>query len=353
MRVLIACDWFLKNAVPQAVSLADEGAEVALLCRSHALEFGGSDAERRGLLTELNGVSVHVLSGRVTSVESVGGVRSLRRTVSAWSPDVVHAHDNADPRLLAIVAGTRRVVTVHDPVPHPGQPPLNLVERAVRRRWISGADTVVVHGDALVDELPGWMRHGRVAVIPHGTFVRAEPLPPPPHPQVLLFGRLEPYKGVDVLLRAMARVWAERPETALRIAGVGPAAELVPEHPRIELRGEYVPEEELEGLFADASLAVLPYVQASQTGVGSLAVGYGVPTIVSDVGALRDVVLDDSFVAAPGDDEALALAILRHLDHDVGVRRSVLDLARREISWETSARLSLQLYESLLSGGPE
>src|SRR5688500_7026688 len=249
MRVLIACDWFLKNAVPQAASLAAAGADVARLCRSHALEFGGSEVERRDLLADLNGIPVHVVPGRVASVDSLGGIRSSRRDLRRWSPDIVHAHDNADPRLLAIVSGTIPVVPVHDPVPHPGHPPLKPIERLVRRRWIGGADTVVVHGEARVDELPSWIRQRGVAVIPHGTSVREDPLPPPATPQVLLFGRLEPYKGVEVLVKAMELIWASRPEIELRIAGTGRATALVPDDPRIDLMPEYVPEKDLESLF--------------------------------------------------------------------------------------------------------
>jgi len=351
VRVLVACDWFLKYAVNQAIALDRAGADVSLLCRSHGLEFGRSTRERDELLARLNGIPVSMLPGRVSSPSATIAVIALQRTVRRWQPDVVHAHDNADPRLLAIVAGLTRVTTIHDPVPHPGQPALGRVERTVRRRWITGSAAVVVHGTPLVDELPAWMQKQRIAVIPHGTSVREEPLPLPSHPSVLLFGRLQPYKGVDVLVRAMERVWAARPEVILRIAGVGPAAAGVPSDPRIELRHEYVPEDQLESLFSEASVVVLPYIQASQSGVGALALGYGIPTIVSDVGALPEIALDKSFIVPSADDQTLARAILRHLDHDDVLRRAVLHFARERLSWDACARQWMLLYESLVTNG--
>jgi glycosyltransferase involved in cell wall biosynthesis len=187
-------------------------------------------------------------------------------------------------------------------------------------------------------------------VIPHGALVRDRPLPVPNRPSVLLFGRLEPYKGVDVLLKAMEKVWAERADVRLIVAGRGPEAALVPVHPLIELRDEYVPEAELDTLFGEAAIAVLPYIEASQTGVGTTALGRGVPTIVSDVGALSDIALDASFLVPPRDEDALARAILRHLDHNDQLRRSVLAFARERFSWDACARQAIELYESLLVG---
>jgi glycosyltransferase involved in cell wall biosynthesis len=150
----------------------------------------------------------------------------------------------------------------------------------------------------------------------------------------------------------MEGVWAERAEVRLIVAGRGPEAALVPAHPLIELRDEYVPESELDSLFSEASIAVLPYIEASHTGVGTTALGRGVPTIVSDVGALRDIALDSTFLVPPGDDDALARAILRHLDHDDELRQSVLAFARERFSWDACARQAIELYESVLVGDP-
>ena len=66
----------------------------------------------------------------------------------------------------------------------------------------------------------------RIVVIPHGLWARSEPLLRPESPSVLLFGRLEPYKGVEVLVEAMRLVWEQRPDVRLVVAGAGEAARL-------------------------------------------------------------------------------------------------------------------------------
>jgi alpha-maltose-1-phosphate synthase len=351
MRVLVVCDWFLKYAASQSAALRRAGMEVFLLCRDHAFEFGGSSKERQEVFRSMaDGVALGVLRGRITTPSAVKDVGRLRSLIRSWRPDVVHAHDNTDPRLLAIVRGLTRVTTVHDAVPHPGQRPLPKVEELVRRRWIRGSAAVVVHGAAIAEELPAWASPKQIAVIPHGAAVRDCPLPVPKRPSVLLFGRLEPYKGVDVLLRAMEKVWTQRGDVRLIVAGRGPEAALVPVQPLIELRDEYVPEAELDTLFGEATIAVLPYIEASHTGVGTTALGRGVPTIVSDVGALSDIALDSSFLVPPRDVDALTRAILRHLDHDDELRHSVLAFAHERFSWDACAVQAIELYESLLVG---
>ena len=64
MRVALACDWFLKYASTQTAALARAGAEVMLLCRDHALEFGGDEAERRLALEHAADAGVRIVELR-------------------------------------------------------------------------------------------------------------------------------------------------------------------------------------------------------------------------------------------------------------------------------------------------
>jgi glycosyltransferase involved in cell wall biosynthesis len=94
---------------------------------------------------------------------------------------------------------------------------------------------------------------------------------------------------------------------------------------------------------------VLPYDQASQSGVGLLAMGRGIPSIVTRVGALPELAVDDSLVVPPHDPAALASAILGHLDHGEVLRRRVLEHARRNFSWEVAAEHSLRVYREAVA----
>jgi glycosyltransferase involved in cell wall biosynthesis len=119
--------------------------------------------------------------------------------------------------------------------------------------------------------------------------------------------------------------------------------------PRAEVRAGYLPEDGIESFFAGTSIAVLPYTQASQTGVGSLAVGSGVPVVASRIGGLPDLTLDASYLCAPGDSEGLAAAILRHLDDGVDVRKRVLAEVAGPRGWDAASAQTLALYEELIA----
>jgi alpha-maltose-1-phosphate synthase len=350
MRVAIVCDWFLKYAVRQAIGLRHQDVDVVLVCRDHAHEFGGSAAERGELLEEARteGVEVLTVHGRVASPARLAETVGLRRRLLAWGPEIVHAHDNTDPALLAICAGIPRVVTVHDPAPHPGAPKRSVVKRAVRQAWMRHA-TLVAHGDSLAEELTRASVGADVSVIPHGSDVVSEPYARPERPRVLFFGRMEVYKGLPVLLRAMEQVWQERPDAELVVSGVGPESKALPADPRIVATDRYVPEAELDAMFRESSLVVLPYVEASQSGVGALAVGRGVPVVVSRTGALPDLAPSPAFVVPPSDAAALATAILSNLDHDDDLRRRIWRRASELFAWDVVAARTTRVYESVLA----
>jgi glycosyltransferase involved in cell wall biosynthesis len=206
---------------------------------------------------------------------------------------------------------------------------------------------IVVHSEELRADV-ALRTSQRCVVIAHGADVRARPLPPPAQRAVAFFGRLAPYKGLNVLGRAMPRVWDVRSDVQLRVAGWGDS-ELPLDDPRVHFERRYLPEAELPGFFARASLAVLPYTQASQTGVGSIAAGYGVPVVASRTGGLPDLTLDTSYQCIPGDYAGLAAAIIEHIEDGPDVRNRVLECVACPRSWDALAVRALELYGDVLS----
>jgi glycosyltransferase involved in cell wall biosynthesis len=204
----------------------------------------------------------------------------------------------------------------------------------------------VVHSECLGEHLAP-RKSQRSVAIAHGVKIRDEPLPLPQQPVVGFFGRLASYKGLDVLAKAMPQVWSARPELQLLVSGWG-NCKLGLDDYRVRVDRRYIPESEIGHFFKRTSLMVLPYTQASQSGVGSMAAGYGVPVIASNVGGLPDLTLDRSYVFSVGDDAELAAAILRHVDDGADVRRRVLEQVAAPRSWEAVGTRLLELYTTLL-----
>ena len=111
-------------------------------------------------------------------------------------------------------------------------------------------------------------------------------------------------------------MWEAAPTTRLVVAGHGP---IEPESgvlsdPRVEVHNEHVPEAMVSELYNDATAVVLPYRQASQSGVGSLAKSYGRASVVTDEGGLPELVADGSGLVVPSEDAgALANALVEVL----------------------------------------
>jgi glycosyltransferase involved in cell wall biosynthesis len=323
LRVLQSCDWFVKYTAGLVGGLAEIGCDTIFLTRDHDLEFGDREGEMQRFVARMLGPGARHLElhGRTRDPRHFREVGRLRRAIAAWSPDVVQVQDSLanDPR-LAVVSGLRRgryALTVHDPVPHPGETVPARWVPTLRRRLREGAGLVFVHSDALADEL---RRTGEVSapieVVPHGVEAGTSS-PLPDSESILFFGRQSYYKGLDVLLDAMPIVWAERPGVKLVVAGGGelPSHPLL-DDPRVKLHNDHIPEEDVPVLFAESICLALPYRQASQSGVGSLARQYGRGVVATAVGGLPELVSADWGRLVPPDDPAAFAAALLEVVSD-------------------------------------
>jgi glycosyltransferase involved in cell wall biosynthesis len=169
---------------------------------------------------------------------------------------------------------------------------------------------------------------------------------------VLLFmGFVRPYKGLHVLLQALAHLTCER-EITLVVAGEFwkgkedclTAIEQLGLRDRVVLVDRYIPNEEVGWYFSAADLAVLPYLSGTGSGVCQLAFGMGTPVVASRVGSMADAVQDgvNGRLVEPGRPRELAEAIRRALDPeelDRLVRGTAI--ARKEYSWDRFTRVLL------------
>ena len=212
----------------------------------------------------------------------------------------------------------------------------------------------------------------RISIIPHGTldlFVTGEKSRNLSRKTlgfsaadrvILLFGAIRPYKGVDTALHAFAEIAAKVPQARLLIAGKAwidwaPYEQLIERlgiRPKVHCHLDYVPSDEVTHYFEAADLVVLPYHHFdSQSGVGSAALAFDKPLIVTDVGGLADLVKDKSFVVPPQQPDALADAMLRSLDEPGRLEKMQHDAKARadEMSWQSIAQTTLALYRRLLA----
>jgi D-inositol-3-phosphate glycosyltransferase len=192
-----------------------------------------------------------------------------------------------------------------------------------------------------------------------------------PQDRVLLFfGNLAPYKGLEVLVRALAELVPEDDRVALVVAGAvkDPSCEpywrgvqgLIGDlglEKRVRALIGYVPDREVGLLFRAADVAMLPYLRVDQSGVLALSYAQGLPVIAADVGSMRDDVLEGEtgFLHRAGDVVDLAGRIRTYfasaLYRDLEMRRrKISDFGAERFSWATNADRTHAVYESLLRG---
>lgn len=185
---------------------------------------------------------------------------------------------------------------------------------------------------------------------------------------ILFFGALRPYKGLEYLVDGFLRLAVKHPEYRLIIAGEqrkGDEKYLEGILQRIERdanRGRvlkairYIPDEETELYFKAADLAVLPYTHVFQSGVLFLAYNFGLPVLATDVGSLREHVIEGQtgFVCKPCDSADLARAVKRYFESDLfksldNRRHEIREWANARNSWNTVAERTSAVYAELLT----
>jgi glycosyltransferase involved in cell wall biosynthesis len=175
-----------------------------------------------------------------------------------------------------------------------------------------------------------------VRVIPSGVDLPAEVGVEADPPEVLYAGRLSAEKGVLELVEAARGL-------RLVVAGDGPLRERVP------AALGFVPHDELQGLYARAAVVVCPS-RREGFGVACLeAMAHGRPVVATDVGGLRDLVVDgETGIVVPPRDPAALRAALQRLLGDGDLRRRLgaagRERARERFSWEQATDLTLAAY---------
>lgn len=289
-----------------------------------------------------------------------GAIRLIWK-VRRKKPDVVHFQWIVVPLVdIVAMALIRRwcplVLTVHDTLAHNGQRlpwPQQLgyylsmkLSHQIIVHTRSGQDTLVRRG------VPG----DRVSVIPHGPLSLPVSVMPAeqrdPRWTLVLFGEIKPYKGLDILIDAVAALPPVL-RRQLRVVVAGrPRMDMQPLAARIvaldltkqfELRLKRLSEEEMATLFAEADGFVFPYRQVDASGVYYLVNSLGKWLIASRVGifAEEDIGGEGRGTIVPPEDVP---ALARALQHGIE-KRPRGSVAGAAHSWSEIAHTTRALYE--------
>jgi glycosyltransferase involved in cell wall biosynthesis len=249
-----------------------------------------------------------------------------------WTGTVVHSYIAL--ALLARMMRSRVIVEFHEII-ETGEANIPLAHAYIRNvapilmRLATGFAVHSAHDQSLV--LQHWRVGSRrpMVVLPHGPHdhYQAADAPavrmPPEHVcNILFFGVIRPYKGLEHLIRAFESIPVEDIDHYwLTVVGETwegwtlptDMIERSPRKDRITLVNRYVSDEELHGHLKGADAVVLPYLRSSLSGPLHVAMGYGLPIVITDVGGNVEAAQGYAgiVVVPPGDHEQLATALTR------------------------------------------
>ena len=211
----------------------------------------------------------------------------------------------------------------------------------------------------------------RISLIPHGSLdfqigcstdrdgIRREIGFADHHKVILMFGAIRAYKGVETALRAFSRVIEKIPDCRLLVAGKlwepwEPYQLLIKElglTKHVVLHLDYVPSGDVHRFFCTADLVILPYHHFdSQSGVGSTAISFRKPMIVTDVGGLPELVDDRRFIVPPVNQEKLAEAMIACLRDPalLAEMAKASEVVAERLSWTTIASKTCEVYRHVI-----
>ena len=295
---------------------------------------------------------------------------STYREIRDWKPDVLIVRywmSYFAPSLGYITRKMKKhckVISILDNViPH--EP--HFFDSPLTRYFLKGSTGSVTLCEAVSKDLLALKPDARYAVIQHPLYSHfGDKLPREEAERklglqsgkknILFFGLIRTYKGLDILLEAFGML---SEEYQLIIAGEPYGSfdkyqqiiDRLPNKDKVYTNLKYIKDSEVTDYFSAADLAVLPYRSATQSGISSVSYHFEVPMIVTNVGGLKETIGDrgTGIVSDQGTPEAICQEIIRYFS-DPQIEEDCVRCIRSEkerLSWKTFAHKLLEFTEGL------
>lgn len=282
--------------------------------------------------------------------------KKIAKKINQFKPDILYSpFGHVWNRFIFYkIKNVITVKTIHDVELHMGEN--SSIQKSIRKIFNYKTDKCVILSEIFRNEVV--KKYGydskNVITIPHATFdlynKKAE-LDLTLYNKLLFFGRIHKYKGIEFLIEAFENVSNILPDLKLVIAGQGDISSYkskIDSNKKIEPHIKWIKDEEVSLYFKDIDIVVLPYIDASQSGVVPLANSFGKPCIVTNIGGLPDQIKDGitGLIIPPEDVDSLQKSIIYFYDNTqlLGEFKKNSYAYAKENTWNKSA---IKLLHSL------
>ena len=351
---------FIDYTIQLANALSKKGVVVLLIMSDNQIH------EHINFIEE--GVNTHIYTQpRLYYPTNIILMYKLFKQIATFNPDIIHVQGGHPwfPFILPLLHIKKYllVTTFHDVKPHIG-------ENHLRTRFINYcgricSDKIIVHGEKLREQMikeydiPSEKVHaiplGEHEVAPFKKYERKD-LKEDGN-LILFFGRIWEYKGLEYLIKAEPLITMEVPDAKIIIAGRGENFKkyenMMINRDNFVIHNYRIPYKKGAELFQKSSVVVLPYIDASQSGVIPTAYGFKKPVVVTNVGSIPEIVDDGAtgFIVPPKDVNALAEAIIKLLKDD-RLRKEMGENAYKklkiDLSWDKNAEKTIEVYKGVI-----
>lgn len=233
-------------------------------------------------------------------------------------------------RMLLYFAGCKVVTTIHDPFPHTGEKNRTSIQnRKIAVRYSNG---ITLLNNKQKEEFCSFynVSPNKLCINKLGVYeniaLMASDVKTDKKNNVLFFGRISPYKGIEYLCEAMEIVRKDVPNATLTIAGSGRIYFDINPYMKngyIDLHNRFIKTEEIATMLKQCSICVCPYTDATQSGVIMTSFALSKPVIASNVGGLGEMIDEgkSGLLVEPKNPVALANAILKLLKNPIELAR--------------------------------
>jgi glycosyltransferase involved in cell wall biosynthesis len=353
--------------------------------RGHQISVFTTANSRRSSVETSDSTSIHRYGRLVRIGQTNLSVGLMYKPLKQNDVDIVHAHMGNPPAPISAMLYAKRknkpfILTYHGDPQHDWgglarRMTVYLHSKLMLHRILSRAEVIISPSEHFIDESKVLRKYrSKTIAIPNGIDISDLDVPYSKEEcrgrlgldkgeHVILFvGGLSPYKGPDVLIRAMPKIMESLPNSRLVLVGEGTLREKLEQETkelgidqRVQFTGFVKDNLQKAMFFHAADVFVLPSVTSQEIfGIVNLeAMAAGVPIVASKIGGIPDVVTDGDtgLLVPPNDPDAIAKAVVT-LISDPELGRAMVERGLKRVeaySWASIAERTEKIYEEAIA----